>query len=252
LTFVTLASLQIAFIAKGADAGATVALGTGVLIVGAALIVRAAVMRRRQAVLLERLRESERELRHVNERLSRESRQDPLTSLANRLRLREDFRDLAAHAARHGQGYCVVLFDLDQFKAYNDDFGHQAGDVILREVAALLRGQARDGDHLYRYGGEELLLVLPEPDVASGGDIAERHRMVVQRAALPHPRNAPDGVVTLSGGVAAARPGETPDDVLRRADHALYLAKSLGRNRIVQADGPAPADVHERSLGRSA
>jgi diguanylate cyclase (GGDEF)-like protein len=231
LFFAILAVAQVVAIADD-DRGPSVALAIGVGCVGATLIARASVLRCHEDALLARLRTQEQELRHVNERLSRESRVDELTGLANRLRLREDFVDLAARAARYGEGFCAVLVDLDRFKAFNDALGHQAGDDVLRRVADVLEATARDGDRIYRYGGEELLLILPEQDVASARVAAERHRAAVERVAIPHRLNAPWNVVTLSAGVAVASPGEAPDDVLRRADIALYAAKRSGRNRV--------------------
>jgi predicted signal transduction protein with EAL and GGDEF domain len=116
LTFVALAGFQVASIAGDALTGDEVALSLGVSVVGATLIARATVLRREQSVLYARLRERERELRDANRRLSEESRRDALTGLANRLRLHEDFADLASAAARYGHGYCLVLCDLDRFK----------------------------------------------------------------------------------------------------------------------------------------
>jgi diguanylate cyclase (GGDEF)-like protein len=240
LLFAVLAVAQVAALASD-DRGPGLALAVGVGCVGATLIARASVLRRHEDALLARLRAQEQELRHVNERLSRESRVDELTGLANRLRLREDFVDLAARATRYGEGFCAVLVDLDRFKAFNDALGHQAGDDVLRRVADVLKATARDGDRIYRYGGEELLLILPEQDLASARVAAERHRGAVERVAIPHRLNAPWNVVTLSGGVSVWSPGESPDDVLRRADLALYAAKRGGRNRVEIANVTAIA-----------
>jgi diguanylate cyclase (GGDEF)-like protein len=228
--------VQVAHVLGDAAFGARLALSLGVAMVGIALIVRAAVLDRQQGDLLRRLRERERELAEANLRLNEESRRDTLTGLGNRLRLREDFVDLAAGMQRHGRAYCLILFDLDRFKDYNDGLGHQAGDLALRRVAALL--ETRAGDAIYRYGGEELLLVIREQDARTALEVAERHRARVEKAALPHPHNAPVGVVTMSGGVAVARSGDTPDEVLRRADRALYASKAQGRNRITVAATP--------------
>lgn len=247
LTFVTLAIFQVAFVASEALTGAKLALSVGVGMVGVALIARAWVLQRQQALLLAQLRERERELREANSRLSRESRRDPLTGLANRLRLDEDFVDLASEAERYGRSYCLVMCDLDRFKDYNDALGHVAGDHVLRQVASLLDTHSRAGDRVYRYGGEELLLVLRGQDIDAGWAVAERHRANVQAAAMPHPHNPPAGVVTFSAGLAAAQPGDTPADVLNRADKALYDAKLRGRNQIAVADQPrsdvAPAHL---------
>ena len=116
------------------------------------------------------------------------------------------------------------------------DYGHQAGDRVLVQIAELLDETMRVGERAYRYGGEELLLVLRDQDVDAGRSIVERQRIQLQLVALPHPANTPHGVVTLSAGVAAAQPGETPEEVLRRADRALYESKALGRNRVAVSD----------------
>jgi two-component system, cell cycle response regulator len=207
----------------------------GLVITGATLGARASRLRREQAVLYEQLQQREGELRGANHRLSEESRRDPLTGVANRLRLDEDLVELSARTERHGGTYCLVLCDLDRFKDYNDALGHQAGDDALRHVATMLDGQTRAGDRVYRYGGEELLIVLADQDARAGAGVAERHRANVERTAMPHPLNPPTGVLTFSAGVAAAHPDETPTEVLRRADQALYHAKSSGRNQIALA-----------------
>jgi diguanylate cyclase (GGDEF)-like protein len=241
LTFVILAAVQTAI--NAGDGGADLALSVGIAVVGFTLIAHAFFLRRHQAGLFTQLHARERELRdanrllnEVNDLLSQQSRTDPLTGLANRLRLREDFAELAARAKRYHEGYCVVLIDLDHFKAYNDDHGHQAGDLVLAQIADRLIETMREGDRAYRYGGEELLLVLRGQSLDAALSVAERHRAHVERAALPHALNAPHGVVTLSAGVAAAEPGETPEHVLHRADKALYQAKALGRNRVDVSD----------------
>jgi diguanylate cyclase (GGDEF)-like protein len=240
LTLVVLAVAQALEILSDAVAGVELALGVGMAVVGATLIARASMLRAQQIVLFDRLRERERELEEANRRLSEESRRDPLTGLANRLRLREDLIELAARSERYGETYCLVLCDLDRFKDYNDELGHQAGDHALRAVAALLESHTRGGDCAYRYGGEELLIVLHGQDGDSGAAIAERHRANVEAAALPHPANPPTDVVTFSAGVAAAQPGETPAEVLLRADRALYRAKAAGRNRTAIAGPDQP------------
>jgi diguanylate cyclase (GGDEF)-like protein len=238
-TFAVLALVQTTVILSDASVGAELALSAGMVITGATLSVRAARLRREQDALYEQLRDRERELSDANRRLSRESRLDPLTGVANRLRLDEDLVELAALHQRHGRAYCLVLCDLDRFKDYNDALGHQAGDVALRHVAALLDGETRAGDRVYRYGGEEFLLVLPDQDAHAGATLAERHRAGLERAGLPHPRNPPTEVMTFSAGVAAAQPGESAAQVLHRADRALYRAKSSGRNRIAVAAAEA-------------
>ncbi|MEP6952843.1 MAG: GGDEF domain-containing protein [Solirubrobacteraceae bacterium] len=234
-TFGVLAIVQAVLLLTGAATGAVLALTFGLTLVGGSLLARGMVLRRDQESLYGQVRERERELQVLNERLGAESRRDPLTGLGNRLRLAEDIVEIDARAARYAHGYCLVLCDLDRFKAYNDRMGHQAGDDVLRQVARLLERNARAGDRIYRYGGEELLLLLPEQDEDAGRAAAEHHRAALEHAALPHPMNTPD-VVTFSAGVAAAGVFETPEDVLRRADRALYDAKASGRNRVCIAD----------------
>jgi diguanylate cyclase (GGDEF)-like protein len=247
VTFAILAAVQAKLILADAPAGAEFALCMGVVITGVTLSARASRLRREQAALYARLQQREAQLREANHRLGEESRRDPLTGVANRLRLDEDLADLSARTERYGGTYCLVLCDLDRFKHYNDALGHQAGDDALRHVATMLDGQTRTGDRVYRYGGEELLILLADQDAHAGAAVAERHRANVERAARPHPLNPPTGVLTFSAGVAAAHPGETPVQVLHRADQALYRAKSSGRNRIAVAPSeprqPAMADT---------
>jgi diguanylate cyclase (GGDEF)-like protein len=255
LTFVVLAAVQIA--ANAGDGDADLALSVGLSVVGVTLIAHAAVLRRRQGTLVGQLHARDRELRDANillddtnRLLRKQSRTDTLTGLANRLCLSEDFINLAAQTKRHGQGFCLVLIDLDHFKDYNDDHGHQAGDVVLAQVAEILSETLRESDQAYRYGGEELLLMLRDQDLQAGLTLAERYRAQVERAALPHALNPPHRVVTLSAGVASAHRGETPEQVLHRADQALYDAKALGRNRVAVSD-PATTRSHPAAVALS-
>lgn len=241
INFAMLSLVQAVLIVREAPAGAELVLCLGIALSGVMLGVRASNLRRQQSALLLQLERREAELSDVNLRLSRESRLDALTGLGNRLRLDEDLAELASHAERHGRSYCLVLCDLDRFKEYNDALGHQAGDQALRQVAQMLAEATRGSDRVYRYGGEELLLILPDQDEEEGAEVAERHRARLEEAALVHPAS-PFGVVTLSAGVAAAAPDETVRQVLRRADAALYQAKCDGRNRVsVAARGEAEA-----------
>jgi diguanylate cyclase (GGDEF)-like protein len=127
----------------------------------------------------------------------------------------------------------MALIDVDHFKSYNDTYGHQAGDHALETIAAKLREQARRGDSLYRYGGEEFLCVFPEQTVVGGMTWVQRLRVDLQQMAIPHVDN-PHGVLTFSAGVAMLEVGHTrtTTQVLKDADEALYRAKHLGRNRV--------------------
>jgi len=172
------------------------------------------------------------ELEELNRMLFEQSRADPLTSLGNRLRLREDLEILHGRAKRYGHSYAVVLCDVDHFKAYNDHYGHLAGDDALRRVAEAISSSLRGGDAAYRYGGEEFLMVFPEQDVGVASTIADHLRRTVEALGIPHEANASGGVVTISAGVAILAETGDADDLLREADAALYEAKEAGKNTV--------------------
>jgi two-component system cell cycle response regulator len=188
--------------------------------------------------LHDELRDQRATLERLNSLLFDDARRDPLTLLGNRLRLSEDLTVAASRVERYGHRYCIALLDIDFFKRYNDHLGHPAGDLALRSVAQALAGSVRAGDMVYRYGGEEFLILLPEQDLATASVALERVRTAVQGLDLPHPNNPPAGVVTISGGSAESNPVEhlCVNDWLRQADVALYRAKASGRNRIVSFD----------------
>jgi diguanylate cyclase (GGDEF)-like protein len=166
----------------------------------------------------------------LHRRLHADARHDPLTGTGNRLRLAEDLALVCARAERYGHAYCVALFDIDDFKGYNDLAGHIDGDGVLRHVAHALRDGARGGDAVYRYGGEEFAVLLPEQTLESAAKAAERLRAAVEALALPHPAG---GVVTVSAGVAGLGAGaRSPEDLFTAADRGLYAAKAAGRNRV--------------------
>jgi diguanylate cyclase (GGDEF)-like protein len=173
------------------------------------------------------------QLEGLNTELTAVARRDPLTGLGNRRALQEALDELEARVTRYGHRYCMALVDVDHFKAYNDTYGHQAGDEILQAVAQTLRGHARTGDALYRYGGEEFLCIFPEQSLATGAQALQRMRIGLERLAIPHP-GSPFGVLTFSAGLAVLQAGDTRSagEVLKEADEALYRAKQLGRNRV--------------------
>jgi diguanylate cyclase (GGDEF)-like protein len=162
---------------------------------------------------------------------------DPLTGLGNRRSLQEDLEVLLARSRRYRRGFALAMCDIDHFKAYNDTHGHQDGDQALRAVAATIAGELRGGDSVYRYGGEEFLLVLPEQTLDTARIAVERVRSTVERLAIKHTA-AGLSVLTISAGIAAYAPGDTTtaEELLRQADVALYRAKAAGRNRIAVAD----------------
>lgn len=173
---------------------------------------------------------------------------DGLTSLANRRRLDEALVTEWRRAVREGTELSVAMMDVDRFKAFNDRYGHQVGDECLRDVAAALACAARrPPDLVARYGGEELLALLPSTPEQGAAEVGEKMRAAVEALGIPHAGSPPAGVVTVSVGVATAMPMADVDAtsgihaLLAAADEALYRAKSGGRNCVAVA-----AATHKR------
>ena len=167
--------------------------------------------------------------------LERTSRVDPLTRIANRLRLDEDFEEIRARINRTGETCGLLEADLDRFKLVNDRLGHLAGDAVLRAVAQALQGELRAGDHVYRYGGEEFVAIIADADRHATQAAAERLRAAVEALRIPHPGNQPSDIVTISVGatvIGAADIDETDDALFDRADRAMYRVKTNGRNQV--------------------
>lgn len=158
---------------------------------------------------------------------------DPLTGLLNRRAMDAEVVACRAAAHRYGRSFAVVMADLDHFKRVNDVHGHDVGDQVLAEVAARITASVRLGDRVSRWGGEEFLVLLHGADPAAAMSVAEKLRRAV--AAGPFPTSAGFLDVTMSFGVAACRQGEPLEDLIIRADEALYRAKQTGRNRCVLA-----------------
>ncbi|MEA5400911.1 PAS domain S-box protein [Synechococcus sp. BA-124 BA4] len=163
--------------------------------------------------------------------LARRACTDELTGLVNRHEARERITAIAGRVQRQGDATAVLFCDLDNFKEINDTFGHGPGDELLRTVAARIRSGLRSGDMAARIGGDELVVVLQ--GVRGLGDavtIAEKLRRAVAEPILT---SAGSLSITLSIGVTMVRPGENPDAIITRADHAMYRAKQTGRNQVV-------------------
>jgi diguanylate cyclase (GGDEF)-like protein/PAS domain S-box-containing protein len=175
------------------------------------------------------------ELQTANTRLKSLAATDFLTGIANRRSFDLAIDQECRRSARSGAGLSVLFIDIDNFKGYNDYFGHSEGDECLRQVAqALNRCTKRPGDLAARYGGEEFALILPETDEAGAADVAEVARHEIAALKIDNPESK-YGIVTISVGVAFM-PGqsrEDPDSLLKNADIALYKAKSRGRNQVV-------------------
>jgi diguanylate cyclase (GGDEF)-like protein len=173
------------------------------------------------------------DLAHYRRVLSRQARTDPLTGLDNRLKLSEDLEQLHRRSGRYGEQYSLAMCDVDNFKSYNDVYGHQAGDLALRAVGAALLGIVRKSDGVYRYGGEEFLLVLPQQSVSAAKALMERVLEAVRDLAIVHAGD-PSGQLRLSAGISSfsAEHRVDADTLVGEADAALYAAKAAGRNRV--------------------
>jgi len=184
--------------------------------------------------------EMSRDLASANRELEKLSRQDGLTGIANRRYFDSYLLIEVRRAAREKAPVSLILSDVDHFKAFNDCYGHQAGDDCLRRVAAALSSAGRrPADLAARYGGEEFAMVLPGTVLEGAVDVAQAVSRVIGGLAIPHARSAVDQNVTLSQGVVSLIPEKesASEDLIQHADQALYQAKQQGRNRYVVFGG---------------
>lgn len=179
------------------------------------------------------LAESQVELQLANARLFEQARVDHLTNLHTRLKLKEDAEELWPRVEQYGQRYCALMCDIDRFKQYNDRYGHIEGDHVLMAVAEALTSQSRGEDQIYRFGGEEFVIILSDCDIEEGKSSAEHYRRAIEELGVPH-AGSTAGIVTISIGVATLEPGHamTLEGWIAEADSALYDAKRAGRNRV--------------------
>jgi two-component system cell cycle response regulator len=192
----------------------------------------------------------ERELSELNDKLRQISLTDGLTQVENRRSLEERLHDMWQHSVRLHEPIALVMCDIDKFKSVNDQYGHQAGDSVLKEFAQLLKGEAREIDRVGRYGGEEFLLILPGTVLDAAVTFAERLREKVEH----HIFTYAGGTLcrTMSCGVAASPHPRVKDQeaLLKASDDALYVAKETGRNRVVRFDG-AEFNTHMQGKGNN-
>lgn len=186
--------------------------------------------RQHAAELEDRLASKEAELSSLRTQATR----DPLTDLCNRRSFDEALEESVKHARALRSPLCLVLVDIDHFKGVNDTWGHPAGDAVLQALARAVTEQVREADLPARVGGEELAVILPGAPLAVGRSVAERIRQAAaeMRVEVPGRQIA----ITLSAGVAACGPRDTPISLYKRADEALYAAKEGGRDRVEVAD----------------
>ncbi|MBR7782589.1 sensor domain-containing diguanylate cyclase [Undibacterium luofuense] len=197
-------------------------------------------MKLRLSAEVEMLR-SQAALQALNQTLERLSLQDGLTELANRRNFDITLEEEFSRAIRNSTSLALVMIDVDHFKQYNDLYGHAQGDVCLKKISAAIKScQSRAGDLAARYGGEELAVILPTTDIDGAVAVAEKFRLAIKNLGLLHSGNEA-GIVTVSAGVQAMIPIKdlnSPSELIRAADQALYAAKHSGRDQVCAATRP--------------
>jgi diguanylate cyclase (GGDEF)-like protein len=169
----------------------------------------------------------------THEQTERDAHEDALTTLPNRRQLHEDLRGPLLNGALNDHPLAIAMVDIDHFKRFNDDYGHKVGDVTLQRVAEVLRASVRERDRVYRFGGEEFLIVFDGVASDDAMKLAERVRSAVQRTPLTGDSMQPVGPVTISIGVAVFPDhGRDVDELIDVADRAMYASKEMGRNRV--------------------
>lgn len=173
-------------------------------------------------------------LRRDLDDVRRESLLDPLTKIANRKSFDEGIEKAIAQAKATREPLCLMIIDIDHFKSFNDTFGHQTGDQVIRLVAMTLKSNLKGKDLAARYGGEEFVAILPDTDLDGALIVAETIRRAIQaKELLKRSTNEKLGRITASFGVATYRAKDTPALLIERADRCLYAAKHAGRNRVI-------------------
>ena len=203
----------------------------------AGLIEQTGAMQKRNEVLERDLQKSTEEvviLRRDMEAIQRDAQTDGLTNIANRKRFDASLREAVAAAAEDGKPLCLILADIDHFKKFNDLYGHQMGDQVLKLVGRTLRDCIREGDLPARFGGEEFAVILPNADLAEAAEIGDRIRKTIAtRRIVRRDSKVELGAITTCIGVALYQKGEPIPALIDRADEALYVAKRTGRNKVV-------------------
>jgi diguanylate cyclase (GGDEF)-like protein len=179
----------------------------------------------------------------LQEKLQHQSMRDGLTGLYNRRYMEEALEQNIQRARRHGQSLGAIMLDVDRFKRFNDTFGHEAGDLVLQAVAQVLQDNVRGSDIACRYGGEELMAILPEASLDETFHCATEIRIAISQLQLSH-RGKPLDRITASFGVATFPEfGFSGGAVIQAADAALYRAKAAGRNCVVIAEQPQTTEA---------
>jgi len=183
------------------------------------------------------------ELRETIQSARREALTDALTGISNRKAFDEAVRMMTKESQENQTGLCLMMLDIDNFKQFNDTYGHPLGDQVLRLVARTFQDCIKGRDIAARYGGEEFAILLPETDLAPAAKLADKIRETVANKRIVNRQSGQTlGQITLSAGVALFKTDETIEEFIHRADAALYTAKRSGRNRVVRED---QADTNE-------
>jgi len=170
------------------------------------------------------------------EKIQQLSRLDDLTGLNNRRVFQDKLSQEISRRGRTQKPLSLMMLDIDHFKQFNDSYGHQAGDIVLRQIAQIITAQCRCAsmDICCRYGGEEFAVIMPELEVHNAVKAAERLRKAVEHATFSFNAEHSEGKVTISIGVAGITDEKEigPEELVKKADEALYLSKRTGRNRV--------------------
>jgi len=170
---------------------------------------------------------------------------DRLTGLYNFGYFLERLKEERLRAERYHRLLSLVILDIDHFKKYNDSNGHPAGNEVLKKIATILKQEAREVDIVARYGGEEMVIVLPETSRRRASELAERIRQRINETMFDHMQSQPQGKMTVSAGVATYPvDASNEEELVKKADSSLYQAKSQGRNRIVAFEPPIKVKLH--------
>jgi diguanylate cyclase len=175
-------------------------------------------------------------MRRELERVKEESMSDGLTGISNRKAFDAALEHTIYIARQENMHFCILLFDIDHFKQFNDTYGHLIGDKVLRFVASTLKRYTKGKDFVARYGGEEFAVILPQTNMSGAQVVAEEIRRAVSSGNLKDKESGNSfGTITLSIGIAQFSPNDLPNELIQRTDTALYLAKKRGRNRVEKA-----------------
>ncbi len=207
-------------------------------------------MRAENEKLEHRLADSANEINTLQrnvESIQAEAMKDSLTGIANRSTFDKSLAQQIAEAVANDEPLSLVMADIDYFKKFNDKWGHQTGDQVLRLVAEVMNANVKGQDVLARYGGEEFAIVLPGTTLNHAHMLADRIRIAIETRRLKKRRTKEDlGAITMSMGVGAHREGDTSETIIERADECLYAAKARGRNLVVNEEGLKEDDESQR------